>query len=85
VVELMSYGLTGLTASWTEPFNLYLEMAFVGGLFVASPFVFYQLWLFIAPRLYQSKALCYAVLAKYGRFVHGRGTLRVQDGLPCAP
>ena len=25
----------------TEPFNLYLEVASVGGLFIASPFVFY--------------------------------------------
>src|SRR6202007_1080293 len=33
----------------TEPFNLYLEVGFVAGLFAASPFVFYQLWLFIAP------------------------------------
>ncbi len=30
----------------TEPFNLYLAVAFVAGLFAASPFVFYQLWLF---------------------------------------
>ena len=33
----------------TEPFNLYLEVGFVAGLFAASPFVFYQLWLFIVP------------------------------------
>jgi len=39
----------------TEPFNLYLEVAFVGGLFAASPFVFYQLWLFIAPGLYRTE------------------------------
>lgn len=39
----------------TEPFNLYLEVGFVAGLFAASPFVFYQLWLFIAPGLYRSE------------------------------
>ena len=39
----------------TEPFNLYLEIAFVAGLFAASPFVFYQLWLFIAPGLYRKE------------------------------
>jgi len=39
----------------TEPFNLYLEVALVGGLFAASPFVFYQLWLFIAPGLYRTE------------------------------
>jgi len=39
----------------TEPFNLYLYVALVGGLFAASPFVFYQLWLFIAPGLYRAE------------------------------
>jgi sec-independent protein translocase protein TatC len=39
----------------TEPFNLYLEVGLVAGLFVASPFVFYQLWLFIAPGLYRNE------------------------------
>src|ERR1700732_1348729 len=39
----------------TEPFNLYLDVAFAAGLFAASPFVFYQLWLFIAPGLYREE------------------------------
>jgi len=39
----------------TEPFNLYLEVALVGGLFIASPFAFYQLWLFIAGGLFGYK------------------------------
>jgi sec-independent protein translocase protein TatC len=39
----------------TEPFNLYLEVGFVAGLFAASPFVFYQVWLFIAPGLYRNE------------------------------
>lgn len=37
----------------TEPFNMYLKVAFLAGLFVASPFVLYQLWLFISPGLYR--------------------------------
>lgn len=36
-----------------DPFNLYLKVAGVAGLFVTSPFVLYQLWLFIAPGLYR--------------------------------
>jgi sec-independent protein translocase protein TatC len=36
-----------------DPFNLYLKVAGVAGLFVSSPFVLYQLWLFIAPGLYR--------------------------------
>jgi len=39
----------------TEPFNLYLMVALVLGLFAASPFVFYQFWLFVAPGLYRSE------------------------------
>jgi sec-independent protein translocase protein TatC len=39
----------------TEPFNLYLKVGFMAGLFVASPFVLYQLWLFISPGLYRNE------------------------------
>jgi sec-independent protein translocase protein TatC len=39
----------------TEPFNLYLEVGLVAGLFAASPFVFYQVWPFIAPGLYRNE------------------------------
>ncbi len=37
----------------TEPFNLYLKVALMAGLFVASPFVLYQVWMFISPGLYR--------------------------------
>lgn len=37
----------------TDPFNLYLKIAFMTGLFVASPIVLYQLWMFISPGLYR--------------------------------
>jgi len=37
----------------TEPFNMYLKVGFIAGLFVASPFVLYQLWAFVAPDLYK--------------------------------
>jgi sec-independent protein translocase protein TatC len=37
----------------TEPFNMYLKVAFLAGLFVTSPFVLYQVWAFIAPGLYR--------------------------------
>jgi sec-independent protein translocase protein TatC len=39
----------------TEPFNLYLKIAALAGLFVASPFVLYQVWLFISPGLYRNE------------------------------
>lgn len=37
----------------TEPFNIYLKVALVAGIFLASPFVLYQVWLFISPGLYR--------------------------------
>jgi sec-independent protein translocase protein TatC len=57
----------------TEPFNLYLEIAFVAGLFAASPFVFYQLWLFIAPGLYrkEKRYVLPFLLSTVGLFIAG--------------
>jgi sec-independent protein translocase protein TatC len=37
----------------TEPFNLYLKIGLMAGVFVASPFVLFQVWMFIAPGLYR--------------------------------
>jgi sec-independent protein translocase protein TatC len=37
----------------TEPFNMYIKIGFIAGIFVASPFILYQLWAFISPGLYR--------------------------------
>ena len=37
----------------TDAFNMYLKVAFLAGVFVASPFVLYQVWAFISPGLYR--------------------------------
>jgi sec-independent protein translocase protein TatC len=37
----------------TEPFNMYLKVSLIAGLFVASPLVLYQVWCFISPGLYR--------------------------------
>jgi sec-independent protein translocase protein TatC len=39
--------------SIVEPFWVYLSVALWSGIFVASPFIFHQLWKFIAPGLYK--------------------------------
>jgi sec-independent protein translocase protein TatC len=36
----------------TEGFMLYMKMAFFAGIFLAAPFILYQIWSFIAPGLY---------------------------------
>src|SRR6266571_1150656 len=37
----------------TAPFFLYMKVAFFAGIFVASPVILLQIWLFIAPGLYK--------------------------------
>ena len=47
-------GITNLVAATpTEGFNLVLKLALMDSIFVASPFVLGQVWLFIAPGLYK--------------------------------
>jgi len=38
-----------------EPFNLYVKIGLIAGIFLASPFVLYQVWMFIAPGLYRNE------------------------------
>ena len=59
IQALRHHGLSGglVYSNPTEPFNLYLQVGLAAGLFAASPFVFYQVWLFIAPGLYRREKL----------------------------
>jgi len=38
-----------------DPFNLYLKISMLAGLFLTSPFVLYQVWMFISPGLYRKE------------------------------
>src|SRR5580704_6878980 len=75
IQALRHHGLSGglVYLNPTEPFNLYLEVGLVAGLFTASPFVFYQLWLFIAPALYrhEKRYVLPFVLSTVGLFAAG--------------
>src|SRR5580698_7757074 len=39
----------------TDGLNLYLKTALLGGAIIASPFILYQLWLFISPGMYSNE------------------------------
>jgi sec-independent protein translocase protein TatC len=39
----------------TDALNLYLKTALVGGAILASPFILYQVWLFISPGMYHNE------------------------------
>jgi sec-independent protein translocase protein TatC len=67
-------------ASPTEPFWVYTKLAMYGALLIASPFVFWEIWKFIAPGLYKKEkrmalgvtiatALCFLGGAFFGYFV----------------
>jgi sec-independent protein translocase protein TatC len=45
-------GATMIFTSLPEAFFTYLKVALLTGIFVASPVILYQLWLFVAPALY---------------------------------
>lgn len=40
-----------------EAFFVYLKVSFLAGMFLMSPFIFYQIWAFIAPGLYREEKL----------------------------
>jgi sec-independent protein translocase protein TatC len=51
ISEIPALHFTGLV----EPFWTYFSIAFWAGIFVASPFIFHQIWKFIAPGLYKNE------------------------------
>lgn len=60
IVELFQAPLIhiGKTLMFTHPMdalNLYLQASLAAGAIIASPFILYQVWLFIAPGLYQKE------------------------------
>jgi sec-independent protein translocase protein TatC len=48
----------GIALNFTHPtdgLNLYLKTSLVGGAILASPFILYQIWLFISPGMYSNE------------------------------
>ena len=66
----------------TEPFNLYLKIGLMAGVFVAAPFILYQVWMFISPGLYRNERsyvvpFMFSTVALFA----GRRLFRLQAGL----
>jgi len=55
VLQFLPKGEKLAFTSLTEPFMMYIKISFISGLFLASPFIFYQLWAFISPGLYKKE------------------------------
>jgi len=48
--------------SLTEPFWVYMKLAMIGGIIIAGPFVFWELWKFVAPGLYRKEKRLTAII-----------------------
>ncbi len=55
VTQYLPAGTKMAFTTLTAPFMLYMKVAFLASLFLMSPFVFLQLWYFVAPGLYQKE------------------------------
>jgi sec-independent protein translocase protein TatC len=62
---------TGLT----QPFWVNMSVAMWAGIFVSSPFIFYQLWKFIAPGLYKRERKLTVVFAASSALLFAAGAL----------
>ena len=67
----------------SEAFMLYMKMAFFVGIFLAAPYILYQVWAFIAPGLYaHEKAYAVPFIVVGTLFFLGRRGLRPLRPLP---
>jgi sec-independent protein translocase protein TatC len=80
IVELFQAPLIhiGKSLVFTHPMdalNLYLQASLVAGAIIASPFILYQVWLFIAPGLYkkEQRFVIPFMTATVGLFLGGAG------------
>ena len=57
----------------TEPFEMYMHIGMVAGIFLASPFILWQVWQFISPGLYRHEKNYIApfLVSTVGLFVAG--------------
>ncbi len=53
ILEVLPAGTKLAYTNLTEPFMLYLNIALIAGIFLASPVLVLQVWLFVAPGLYR--------------------------------
>jgi sec-independent protein translocase protein TatC len=73
VLDVLPKGTKLAYTQLTEPFMLYVNIALLAGVFLASPVILHQLWLFVAPGLYRHEKKWAApfVLASVVFFVGG--------------
>ena len=53
LIDKLPEGTSLIATSVVAPFMTPLKLALIGGLFLAMPYVLYQIWAFVAPGLYR--------------------------------
>jgi sec-independent protein translocase protein TatC len=72
---MMPTGGSLIFTSVAEAFFTYMKVAFISGLILASPFVLYQIWAFVAPGLYRHEKKYVIPFVLAGSFFFAIGIL----------
>jgi len=75
LLEMMPKGGSLIFTSVAEAFFTYMKVAFTSGLILASPFVLYQIWAFVAPGLYRHEKKYVVPFVLAGSFFFAIGIL----------
>lgn len=68
IAKLLPEGTKLVFTGVTDPFLLYVKVAALAALFVASPYLLYQVWAFISPGLYRRERLWAIPFVFFGSF-----------------
>ena len=71
--ELLPPGSTFISTTFAEMFGVYVQIAFIAAAVLASPWIMYQVWRFIAPGLYANEkrfVIPFVALTSFG-FIAG--------------
>jgi len=75
LLKMMPTGGSLIFTSVAEAFFTYMKVAFISGLILASPFVLYQIWAFVAPGLYRNEKKYVVPFVLAGSFFFAIGIL----------
>jgi sec-independent protein translocase protein TatC len=75
LLKMMPTGGSLIFTSVAEAFFTYMKVAFISGLILASPFVLYQIWAFVAPGLYRHEKKYVVPFVLAGSFFFAIGIL----------
>jgi sec-independent protein translocase protein TatC len=75
LLKMMPAGGSLIFTSVAEAFFTYMKVAFIAGLILASPFVLYQIWAFVAPGLYRHEKKYVVPFVLAGSFFFAIGIL----------